>query len=340
MEAPATPARQHLDRDSRIKILTLREIGWTFEQIAKHQRVTIRQVQYACSKGHPTPSKRDGRSIFTAARRAELIEYVRQNRQTRRMSLMALATKFDTTVYIIRRALQQSGFSRLLASQKPSISETTAQTRLQWAQEHLNWTKEQWNSILWTDETWVTGKKPIKTWVTRRSDEVFHPDCIEYKIQRHGGWMFWGCFSGGLGKGPSLFWEKNWGPINKESYCERIVPLIHEWLTVHPELRLMQDGAPESSAQYTKTELQSRGVTTIFWPPCSPDLNPIETVWNGMQDYIQDKMDGPNSSYDFLRRVVKEAWEAVGQPALDDLINSMPERCQAVVDAEGSYTRF
>ena len=40
------------------------------------------------------------------------------------------------------------------------------------------------------------------------------------------GWMFWGCFSGGLGKGPCLFWEKEWGTITSESYTARILPLI------------------------------------------------------------------------------------------------------------------
>jgi len=42
--------------------------------------------------------------------------------------------------------------------------------------------------------------------------------------------MFWGSFSGALGKGPAIFWEKEWGSINKESYCEHIVPLIHGWI--------------------------------------------------------------------------------------------------------------
>ena len=39
--------------------------------------------------------------------------------------------------------------------------------------------------------------------------------------------MFWGSFSGELGLGPSLVWEKEWGTINTESYGSRILPLIH-----------------------------------------------------------------------------------------------------------------
>jgi hypothetical protein len=41
--------------------------------------------------------------------------------------------------------------------------------------------------------------------------------------------MFWGCFSGAAGKGPGIFWEKEWGTITSESYCQYIVPIIDGW---------------------------------------------------------------------------------------------------------------
>jgi transposase len=97
--------------------------------------------------------------------------------------------------------------------------------------------------------------------------------------------MFWGCFSGST-KGPCLFWEKEWKSINKESYSERIVPLVDGWLQLNPLLRFMQDGAPGHSAAYTQEQLLERGIRPIFWPAFSPNLNPIEAVWNNMKDYI------------------------------------------------------
>jgi transposase len=32
---------------------------------------------------------------------------------------------------------------------------------------------------------------------------------------------------------------------------------------------------------------QERDIYPILWPPFSPDLNPIEAVWNRMKDYIE-----------------------------------------------------
>jgi hypothetical protein len=42
--------------------------------------------------------------------------------------------------------------------------------------------------------------------------------------------MFWGIISGKYGKGLGIFWEKSWGKINRFSYSERIIPLLHEYL--------------------------------------------------------------------------------------------------------------
>ena len=85
--------------------------------------------------------------------------------------------------------------------------------------------------------------------------------------------------------------------------------------------------------------LAERGITPCFRPAFSPVLNPIETVWNKMKDYIAHNF-SDNLSYDALRAAVKEAWEAIGQDTLRELVASMPERCQAVIDANGLYTPY
>ena len=131
----------------------------------------------------------------------------------------------------VRTALRRSGYRRYAALRKPPIIENNRIKRLQFSRAHINWTKEEWYSILWSDETWVTAGRHRKTYVTRRQDEALDPTYVVERVQRKGGWMFWGCFSGKYGKGPILFWEKEWSTITSESYCARTVPLIHGWMT-------------------------------------------------------------------------------------------------------------
>jgi ketohexokinase/beta-glucosidase len=251
--------------------------------------------------------------------------------------------EWDVSEWAIRGALRSRGYNRRVARAKPPLTDVNKQARLRWAQAHVDWTPQQWESILWSDETWITGGRHRRQLVTRRPGEELDPTCIVYRIPRRRGWIFWGCFSG-ITKGPCLFWEKEWKTINKESYSERIVPLVHGWVRLYPGLHFMQDGAPGHSAAYTIDELHQRGIYPIFWPAYSPDLNPIESVWNRMKDYIQqyypDQYGGRQHTYDQLRIIVQEAWDSISVEYLQDLMDSMKARCEAVIAAQGGHTQY
>jgi hypothetical protein len=58
-----------------------------------------------------------------------------------------------------------------------------------------------------------------------------------------------------------------------------------------------------------------------------------------MKNYLQDHYP-ENMTYYRLKAAVKDAWEKVGEHEFQDLINSMQERCQAVIDAKGLFTKY
>jgi transposase len=208
----------------------------------------------------------------------------------------------------------------------------------------VNWTIEQWNQILWSDETWVTPGFHTRIWVTRRAGEELDETCIRLSTPKKRGWMFWGSFYGDT-KGPCLFWEKEWGFINAESYCERVVPIIDGYLRLNRQqgnyLCLMHDEAPGHASKDTIAVLHERSIYPISWPAFSPDLNPIGMVWNWMKDWIQESYPHDRQlSYDALREIVQALWDAVPTDFLKGLIRSMQARCQAVIEAEGGHTKY
>ncbi|KAF6815631.1 hypothetical protein CMUS01_12404 [Colletotrichum musicola] len=350
MVRPAGSTTKHLTDADRQRIRTLyHDAKLSQPEIAELTGYTKNQVRTAIRAHSAAVAPRSGRPrVMTAQQEEELVEYVTSSKEGRRASFLRLSCILFSSffgAYAIRAALRRLGFQRRSARRKPSISETNRQKRLAWAYENNHWTVEDWRKVLWTDETWITGGHHTKLYVTRRPGEEWDPTCIIEKHQRKRGWMFWVCFSGDR-KGPGIFWEKNWGSVNAETYQQYTVPIIDGWIRLcqqqyRDNLILMQDGAPAHSAGSTIEDLNDRGVQVIYWPPFSPDLNPIETCWNWMKDYIQEAAGiTENPSYDTLRIWVKEAWDAIPEHFLSDLLSTMPDRCKAVIEANGMHFKY
>ena len=103
----------------------------------------------------------------------------------------------------------------------------------------------------------------------------------------------------------------------------------------------MQDNAPGHAAKATITELLERGIPAIPWPANSPDLNPIEVIWNLLKNWLDKHYPDPHCTYTELRRRVIEAWRAIVTPEqLQTLISSMQQRCIDVIAANGGNTKW
>lgn len=137
-------------------------------------------------------------------------------------------------------------------------------------------------------------------------------------------------------KAPIYSRRRNKKNINKESYCERIAPLINSWLRLNPHLQFIQNGAPSYLAAYTIKKFNKKYIYPIFWPVYSLDLNFIKTVQNKIKDYIEiyyyNKEEGKQSIYNKLYKIVRETQDSISIKVFKKLINSMRERYQAVIN--------
>jgi hypothetical protein len=59
-----------------------------------------------------------------------------------------------------------------------------------------------------------------------------------------------------------------------------------------------------------------------------------------MKDWIAIHYPERKATYDQLRQQVIEAWNAIGSEVLRDLVQSMRQRCQDVIDANGGHTKW
>ena len=108
----------------------------------------------------------------------------------------------------------------------------------------------------------------------------------------------------------------------------------------------MHDGAPVHTARLIRCILDEMGIEIIVWPPYSPDLNPIENLWALMKAIIYtrypelERAPDTQETLDCLIVAAKEAWNAIDERVLQSLSNSMPHRVQAILTADGWYTKY
>ncbi|KAF2165957.1 hypothetical protein M409DRAFT_36816, partial [Zasmidium cellare ATCC 36951] len=82
------------------------------------------------------------------------------------------------------------------------------------------------------------------------------------------------------------------------------------------------------------------------WPAYSPDLNPIEHIWFHLKQKVYelrpdlDNEHNKDRQLEILQSVLPEAWRAIRRDIVVNVLNSMPRRIQAVINAGGWQTKY
>ncbi len=71
----------------------------------------------------------------------------------------------------------------------------------------------------------------------------------------------------------------------------------------------------------------------------SPDLSPIEHVWDALDRRIRQCVPVP-ANIQQLRTAIEEEWTNISQATIYNLINSTRRRCVALREANGGHTTF
>ena len=100
-----------------------------------------------------------------------------------------------------------------------------------------------------------------------------------------------------------------------------------------------QDNDPKHTCSKAKQWFQDNNLQVLQWPAQSPDLNPIEHLWEHLKKRLGDYERPPGGILELWDRVQVE-WEKIPVEVCQNLIESMPRRVEAVIKAKGGYTKY
>jgi transposase len=318
-------------------------------EITEITNIPIGSLGNLKKRNTPLNKVRTGRpKKFTDRHKRQIVLHITRNHKSRRLSVASIIKdlQLEASPSTLKRTLKGLGYNHRIARRRPFLKKLDRKRRLQFARRHAHFTVEDWKAFIWTDEMSVKVgmERSTQDWVWRRTDEEFHPDCIDYNKRPTGtGMMFWGAFRWGK-MGPGVFFELEDGKkVNSTVYRDQILtgPLQEFWEESFGDMEepiVMEDNAPVHKKVCIPVR-QELGMRCHQHPPNSPDLNPIENIWAHMKHRISKEY-GHITSVKAMKQVVISIWNEFEDHGWGHLVESMPYRIQAVIRAKGGSTQF
>ncbi|GFV88871.1 transposable element Tcb2 transposase [Trichonephila clavipes] len=242
----------------------------------------------------------------------------------------------DVGVAIVPQIISRHLAEANLKSKRPfralPLTPEHRQLRLQWCQVRSMWNVPDWQKVVFSDESrFVLGTDDNRVRVRRRPGERYNsPFTVLRHTARTAGVMVWGDIANDS-RSTLIVMRVT---LTDHRYVDDILrPHVGPFLNGLPGAFFQQDNARPHTARVSQDFL--RYFQTLPWSSRSPDLSPVEPVW----DQLKRQMPSCHSVHD-LKLAFQDLWAHLHQDNIRCLINSMPDRVAACIAAGGGPMRY
>ncbi|GFV15389.1 transposable element Tcb2 transposase [Trichonephila clavipes] len=301
-------SRHHIDDFMRGRIIGKIEEGRKITDVAREFDIAHSVVSrlWKTFKTTGMCSRRHGGGRVRSTTPAEDSYIVLSAKRNRRTTAQQVANQFlaasgkQISRKTVARRLRGGG----LYARRPIVCVPLTRqhrtARLQWCREHPNWTEQDWACVLFSDER----KGPI-------SD-------MQYIRTR-------------------LHVVAN-GTMTGQRYIDEVL-LPHVRLFRGDKFVFIDDNATCHRTLAVQDCLDSEGIQRLVWPARSPDLNPIENVWDALGRQVAGR-NYPPTNKNTLIRALKEEWDKLPQQLLDNVVQSVVRRVECCITLHGGHIPY
>jgi transposase len=281
------------------------------------------------------------KKVLTERNKNWIVREIKKNPRTSAPVLSAaLQERFEINVstQTVRNALKENGYNGRVARKKPFISKVNCDKRLLFANDYKSKDAGFWNKVIFTDES------KFNLFGSDGRIMVWRKPNTQLEIQntvptvKHGGGsvMVWGCFSA-AGVGKLAFID---GIMDHKGYIQILKDNLRTSATdlgIPDDFIFYQDNDPKHKALNTRLWLLYNCPIVMETPPQSPDINPIENLWDELGRRMQRRQ---VSNKNQLKEALLEEWNKIEPKCCQKLVNSMPNRLECVIEKMGYATKY
>jgi len=263
------------------------------------------------------------------------------------------------------KQLSQSSVQAILAKydlpgrakpRKPSLQTKQRRARQRWALEmkrQMDAGVLDWNAVAFTDESKfrMFGSEG-RQYYRKKKNAPLLSHMVKPRKQAGGGSVFafgaislWG--QSEIGFLPTKRVDGKQVTANAKTimdWKETILkPAMDEWQeSCERPLWVVHDNDKKAWTTANLRLHEKLSLVFIDWPGNSPDMNCIEWVWCQIDRNLRDCRRWPSlpGSLEDLRSRVKTEWDYFPKDLIRQYIKSMPDRINALIEAQGGYTKY
>ena len=129
------------------------------------------------------------------------------------------------------------------------------------------------------------------------------------------------------------------GNLNAQRYVNllnnNLLPFMQNFV---PGLTFQHDNARPHTTLVTANFLAQNNVNVLRWPALSPDMNPIEHIWDELGR--RARTNHQINNVQDLTRALQLEWQALPNVLIRRYVNSIRWRIRACIASNGGHTRY